>query len=154
MELPCTDDDDVEELHKMCVARYVGRDVTMTNEDSKRWMWYEIMKEFSCKVTSIWSSCDCESEMAFTHRHSGKDGKGRTTQLDYIIGPRGQRMRPTFTTTFRLGTHGTSIRKNASIHEADVQHYFPRRRKKKKWAGWRPVNGEAKDVEFKKDSDD
>ena len=70
------------------MVRNVGRDVTMINEDSRS-LWYEIMKEFSCKVTSTWSSCDREREMAFTHRQFGKDGKGRTTQLDYIIGPKG-----------------------------------------------------------------
>ena len=52
-------------------------------------MRYEIMKEFNCKVTSTWSSCEDEREMAFTPRQFGKGWKGRTTQLDYIIGPMG-----------------------------------------------------------------
>ena len=52
----------------------------------KKLMWYEIMKEINCKVTSTWSSCDREREMAFTHRQSVQDGDGRTTQLDYITG--------------------------------------------------------------------
>ena len=50
-------------------------------------MWYQIVKEFKCKATSTWSSCDDEREMAFTHRNCTEDG-GRTSQLDYILGPR------------------------------------------------------------------
>ena len=52
-------------------------------------MWYEIMKEFKCKATSTWSSCDDdEREMDFTHRQFGKAGKSNTPKLDYILGPK------------------------------------------------------------------
>ena len=76
--LLCADDDDVEELNEMhgplC---WQGCD---TNQGGfKKLMWYQIMKEFNCKVTSTWSSCDREKEMAFTHRQFGNDGNGRTT---------------------------------------------------------------------------
>ena len=52
----------------------------------KKLMWFEMMKEFNCKVAPTWSGCDRGTEMAFTHRQFGNDGERRTTQLDYIIG--------------------------------------------------------------------
>ena len=42
----------------------------------------------TCIVTSTWSSCGREKEMALTHRRFGKGGKGTTAQLDYVVGPR------------------------------------------------------------------
>ena len=45
-------------------------------------------EKFSCKVTSTWSRCDREREMAFTHRRFGNEGDGWTAQLDYIVGHR------------------------------------------------------------------
>ena len=84
--LLCTDDDDVEELNEVYgTLCWQGCDTDQGG--FKKWMWYDIMREFNYKVTSTWSRCDCEREMAFTHRQFGKDGKGWTTQLDYIIGP-------------------------------------------------------------------
>ena len=54
----------------------------------KKLMWYGIMKEFNCKVTSKWSNCGREKEMDFTHQQYVEKGKGRKAQLDYIVGPR------------------------------------------------------------------
>ena len=51
-------------------------------------MWCGIMKEFKCKVISTRSCCGRDKEMAFTLRQFGKGGKGKTAQLDYIVGPR------------------------------------------------------------------
>ena len=51
-------------------------------------MWYGLTKEFNCKVTSTWSNCGREEEMAFTREQFGEKGKGIIRQLDYIIGPR------------------------------------------------------------------
>ena len=50
----------------------------------KKLMWYGIVKEFNCKVTSTWSSCGREKD-PFTHRRFGKGREGRTAQLDYIV---------------------------------------------------------------------
>ena len=47
--------------------------------------WCEVMKEVNCKTTIHLSICD-EREVACTHRHFGKDGKGKTSQLTYILG--------------------------------------------------------------------
>ena len=49
-------------------------------------MWYGIMKEFDCKVSSTWSVCEREKEEAFTHKHSSPE-KEENLQLDNIIGP-------------------------------------------------------------------
>ena len=38
---------------------------------SKKLMWYGIM-EFDCKVTSTWSNCGREKEMAFTPQQFGE----------------------------------------------------------------------------------
>ena len=80
--LLCTDDDDVEELNEVCVPS-CWRGCDKNQGGFKKLMWYEMMKEFNCKVTSTWSSCDSERGTD----NFGKDGKGRTTQLDFIIGP-------------------------------------------------------------------
>ena len=50
-------------------------------------MWYGIMKEFDCVVSSTWSECGKVRAEAFTHRHLGKDRKEELSQLDYIIRP-------------------------------------------------------------------
>ena len=47
--------------------------------------WCEVMKEVNCKTTIHLSICD-EREVACTHRQFGNDGKGKTSQLTYILG--------------------------------------------------------------------
>ena len=48
-------------------------------------LWYTIMREFHCNAHSSWSSCDERRERAFTHKIRKH---GRTSQLDYILGPK------------------------------------------------------------------
>ena len=66
----------------ICVDRCAGKDVKTFRAR------HGILKEFNCReVTSTWSCCGRETEMAFTHRQFGKGGKERTEQLDFIVGP-------------------------------------------------------------------
>ena len=66
--LMCTDEKDIEELTKMygalCWQGYVK-----DPGGFKKIMWYGIMKEFDCKVSSTWSVCEREKEEAFTRNH-------------------------------------------------------------------------------------
>ena len=39
----------------------------------KTTMWYEIMLQFDCKVSSTWSVCGKGRAEAFTHRHLNQD---------------------------------------------------------------------------------
>ena len=51
-------------------------------------MWYIIMKEFCCKVSSTWSNDDRTKDVAFTHRTHSYGGPEKVSQLDFIIGPK------------------------------------------------------------------
>ena len=51
-------------------------------------MWYSIMNEFNCKVSSTWSNDDRTNDAAFTHKKHGDGRKGKSSQLDFIIGPK------------------------------------------------------------------
>ena len=132
--LLCTDDDDVRSRNSTrCTARYAGKDVQMTKEASRSLMWYEIMKEFKCKATSTWSSCDDETEMAFTHRQFGKDGNGRTSQLDHILGAHdGNRIRCTCITTSSCGGTWDHDPIYVMIQEDDAQNYVTQKKKQTK----------------------
>ena len=59
----CTDEDDIGELEEMC-----WQGCENDHGDFKMLMWYGIMKEFNCKVTSTWSNCGREKEVAFPHQ--------------------------------------------------------------------------------------
>ena len=118
--LLCTDDDEVEELNEMYgPLRWQACD----NDQGgiEKLMWYEIMNEFICKVTSTRSSCDREREIAFMHRLflEGWKRKDDAAGLHHRA-QRGRRIRLTYTMTVRFGTHGI----HASIHEDDAQNYF------------------------------
>ena len=56
----------------------------------KKIMWYSIMKEFNCKVSSTWSNDDRAKDAVFTHRKQDDGGQGKLSQLDSIIGPKGR----------------------------------------------------------------
>ena len=103
-----------------------------------------VREEFNSKVTSTWSSCDCEREMAFTHKQFGKDGKGWTTQLDYIIGPERTTDNAYIHNDVKNWDTWDFFPMYATMHEDDAQTYFPQKKKKKKWPGWRPVHDKIK----------
>ena len=43
-------------------------------------MWWDVMMEFDCKVTSTWSSCEERKEMAYNPKQWGP--KGNISQLN------------------------------------------------------------------------
>ena len=51
-------------------------------------MWYSIMKEFNCKVSSTWSNDDRTQDAAFTHRKHGDGGQEKVSLPDFIVGPK------------------------------------------------------------------
>ena len=128
--LLCTDEDEVEELNEMkSPLCWQGCDTDQGG--FKKLMWYEIMKEFNCRVTSSWSSCDREKEMAFTQTFWDRcEWKDDAAGLHHQI--------------WDTWNHYPIY---VSIHEDDAHNYFLQ--KKNTWAGWRPVDDEAKS-EFKK----
>ena len=66
---------------------HAGKGTTGTLGLSKNNMWYEITKEFDCKMSSSCSVCGEARTEAFTHRHLSQDKKEEISQLNYIIGP-------------------------------------------------------------------
>ena len=123
----CTDDDDVEELDEM-YGPLCWQGCDTDQGGFKKLMRYEIMKEFNCKVTSTWSSWDNEREMAFTDREFGKGWKGRTTQLDYIIGPKRTSGKAFIRHDLKIWDSWDHYPIFASIHEEDDKKYFLQRR--------------------------
>ena len=82
----CTDENDIEELNEMygalCRQRY--------DHDPggyKKFMWYSIMKEFTCKVSSTWSDDDCSEDAAFTHRNMVMEDRGTCRRWIFFIWP-------------------------------------------------------------------
>ena len=78
--LLCTDEDD--EMYGLLCWQGGEND----HGGFKKLIWYGIMKEFNCKVTSTWSNCGREKGLAFTHQQFGEKGKEIIAQLDYIVG--------------------------------------------------------------------
>ena len=83
--LLCTDDDDAKKISEM-YGSLCWQSYDTDPGGYKKMSWYEIMKEFSCRASSTWSSCDDRKELAFTSKGWGP--KRRVSQLDYILGPR------------------------------------------------------------------
>ena len=77
----CTDENEEEELTKM-----YGPMIQAASKKKKN-VWYGIMNEFDCEVSSTWSVCGEGRAEAFTHRHLRQDKKEQVSQLEYIIGP-------------------------------------------------------------------
>ena len=46
----------------------------------EKMMWWDVMMEFDCKVTSTWPSCEERKEMAYTPKQWGP--KGKISQLN------------------------------------------------------------------------
>ena len=65
--LMCTDEKDEEELTKM-YGPLCWQGYDKDPGGFKRTMWYGIMKEVDCKVSSTWSVCGRKREETFTHR--------------------------------------------------------------------------------------
>ena len=87
-----------------------------------------------------WSSCDDHKDMALTHKKWSE--LGRTSQLDYLLGP-GMNSSRMYTTKVKLWPA-----LYAAIREDDGQGYR-RQKKKKGWAGCRPYDDKAR-IDFKK----
>ena len=58
----CTDEDDIGELNEM-YGPLCWQECENDHGGFKKLMWYGIMKEFNCKVTSRWSNCGHEKVM-------------------------------------------------------------------------------------------
>ena len=75
--------------------------------------------------------------------------KGRATQLDYIIGSKKPSDQVYVHNDVKLWGTWDHYPIYATIQEDDVNKYPIQRKNKKKWAGWRPLNDDAK-IEQKK----
>ena len=109
----------------------------------KKLMRYGIMKEFNCKVTSKWSNCGREKEMAFTHQQFVEKGKERKAQLDYIVGPRWKSDEACINNDVKIWDSWEHYPICAVIQQYEASNDFSARRRKKKWTGWRPKDDEA-----------
>ena len=68
-------------------------------------MWYEIMKEFNCKATSIWSSCDDERKwLLHTDNLERMEKEGRRS-WKISSGLTGHRINCTSTAPSSCGVH-------------------------------------------------
>ena len=106
----------------------------------KKIMWYGIMKEFDCKVSSSRSVCGKVRAEAFTHRHLGKDRKEELLQLDYVIGPMGRNEEVYIHIAGRLWATWDHYPILARIEEEPHVKDFQKRNKK--WTGWKPTTEE------------
>ena len=75
-----------------------GEDVT-TYEEKVRWS--ELLKEFNCTVTSIWTNNEDDGEC---HTWRAWGSRIRKKQLDYIMGPRDLRSTTWYLNKVRLRT--------------------------------------------------
>ena len=110
----------------------------------KKLMWYAIMKEFNCKVTSTWSECKREKETAFTHQQFGDKGKERTAELDYIVGPRRKSDKTYIYNDVKIWDSWDHHPIRAVIQEHEEMIYISEKKRTKKWTGWRPKNDEER----------
>ena len=101
------------------------------------------------EATPTWSKCGRAKETAFTHRQLGQRRQEVTSQLDYIMGPRRRDDDVFFSNDVRLWDTWDHYQKNVRIQEGEETEHFPKRKRKKKWTGWRPKTDEQK-IEFKK----
>ena len=111
-------------------------------------MWYGIMKEFDCKVSSTWSECGKGRAEAFTHRHSSQDKKEEISQLDYIIGPMRRYDEIYIHNAEELWANWDHCPIFARIQEEPHTKVFQERNKK--WTGWKPTT-EDQSLRFKKE---
>ena len=95
-------------------------------------MWYGILKEFNCKVTSSWSSCGRDREMDFTHRHFGKEVEGRTVQLGFIFGLRRTSDKAYMHNDFKTWDSWDLSPIYAITQENEASHHFSARSRRKK----------------------
>ena len=114
-----TDEKDIEEVMKM-YGPLCWQGYDKDPGGFKKTMWYGIMKEFDCKVSSAWSLCGRTRE-AFAHRHSSPEQKQEISQLDHIIGP---------------------MRRNYEIYIHNEGRHKIFKRVNKKWTGWKPITKE------------
>ena len=106
----------------------------------KKMMWYNIMKEFHCKATSTWLSCDERKEMAFTHKQWGKNG--RTSKVDYILGSKTH----TSVTCVHNGVTLCSTWDHFLVYVVILKGEEGRSyiKKEKAWVGWQPRDEDAR----------
>ena len=74
LEMMCTDENDIEELNEMYGASVLAK-VCLRSWMLQKFMWYSIVKEFNCKVSSMWSDDHRTKDAAFTHRKHGDGGE-------------------------------------------------------------------------------
>ena len=97
--LLCTDEDDIGEFNEMH-GPLCWQGCERDHGGFKKLMWYGITKESNCKVTSTWSDCGREKEMAFTHPQLG----------DYIVGAWWKSDETYIYNDEKYGTPGTTTR--------------------------------------------
>ena len=124
--LPCTDEDDNDELNEMC-GPLCSQGCENDKNGFKKLMWYGIM-EFYGKVTFTWSRCGREREMGFTHRQFGNEGEGRTAQLDYIVGPRRTSDKTKIHNDVKTWDSWDQYPIYGAIQENEASNYFPTRK--------------------------
>ena len=131
-----------------CVAPSVGKGAKNDHGVFKKLMWYGIMKEFNCSVTSTWSNCGREKELAFSHQQFWEKGKVRVAKFDHIIGPWWKSDEAHINNVVKMSDSRDHYPICAVIQDDEASNYFSARRRKK-WTGSRPKDDEAK-IEFQK----
>ena len=141
-----TDEKDIEELEVM-YGPLCWQGYDKDPGGFKKLMWYGIMEEFNCKVTSTWSVCGRAKETAFTHKHLSK--KKETSKLDYIVGPMRRKdevyIRNDVRTCATWDHYPISL---PGYRMRNKQQNFPEG-KRKKWTGCKPKTDEQT-IEFRR----
>ena len=145
----CTDEKDEEELTKM-YGPLCWQGYDKDPGGCKRTLWYGIMKEVDCKVSSAWSVCGRKREETFTHRPLSPDEQEEISQLDYIIGPMRREDEVYNHSEGRLWATWDHCPIVARIQEE--AHTKKSQKGNRKWTGWKPIT-EEQSLKFKKKSD-
>ena len=146
--LLCTDDDDAEEISEM-YGPLCWQNYDTDPRGHKKMSWYEIMKEFDCRASSTWSSCDDRKEMALTQRDWGPEG--RVFQLDCILCPRKASIQAYIHNDVKSWSTWDYYLVYAVKQEEDEQNFLPRKKGKGnkricrlETKGWRGENSSKK----------
>ena len=96
-----------------------------------KFMWYSIMKEFNCKVSSTKSNDDRTKDASFTHRKHEE----KLSQMDLSLGKKGRHDDCFFCNEGMLWDSWDHYPISARIQEERDSDALTGKRKKK-WCGW------------------
>ena len=138
LEMICTDENDIEELNEM-YGPLCWREYDHDLGGLQKIMWYSIMKEFICNVSSTWSNDDLTKDAALTHSKHGDGGQEKVSQLDFIIGPTERQDDCHICNEGKVWDSWDHFPVHARIQEGRDAEQFTKKRKEWAWMGTQDV---------------